>query len=470
MAHSSQSDPTPSQRAKVAVVGAGITGLAAAAWLELDCDVSDVVVVDAATRPGGKIETRIEHGHLLEGGPQGFLDSSPDTLELARAVGLAEQLVRADEGAGDRFILRAGRLRRVPLSPVAFATSDILELSGRLRLLAEPFGRRPPAGDESVFDFARRRIGRRAAEVLVDAMVTGVFAGDSKRLSLPATFPRMAAMEREHGSLTRALFARMRAARRAGGSGGGPSGPAGHLTTFARGMGQLPEALADRLGSRLLLATRIERIERHRSGFRLIGAGVDLAADRVLLAVPAAAAARLAGHLAPSAVPYLQSMTTAAIAVHMASYGDQDAFGRPVRGFGFLVPGCDDIGILGTLYCHSIFPGQAPKGHLLLRTMVGGARDPEGAGLSDQALDDRVAGALERALGARPAPVRRWVVRWPEGIAQYTLGHLDRVAAIEAAFGEAGLEAAGSPYRGVSVNDCIRQARDAARRLAVLPG
>lgn len=452
-------------RCRVAIVGAGITGLAAAAWLELDGGVSELRVLEADTRPGGKVRSEAVDGHVLEWGPQGFLDSAPDTLELVDAVGLGAELVRADERGADRFIVRGGRLRRVPTSPLAFLTSDILELGGRLRVLAEPFGQRRPQGDESVFDFARRRIGHRAAEILVDAMVTGVFAGDSRDLSLSATFPRMAAMEAEHGSLTRAMLARMAAARREGRHGGGPAGPAGTLTTFRRGMNRLPERLAQRLGDRLLLNARLSRLERTAEGFHLRGEGVDLMADSVLLSLPAHATARLVAEHAPAAVPALEAMTTAPIAVHMASYRDRAAFRRPLDGFGFLVPGVEDLGILGTLFCHAIFPGQAPEGSLFLRTMVGGARDPDGARLADDALDGVVGDALNQVLGGRPQPDRRWIVRWPEGIAQYRLGHLERVAVVEGAVRGAGLEVAGSPYRGVSVNDCIRQAREAARRI-----
>lgn len=452
-------------RCRVAIVGAGITGLAAAAWLELDGGIHEVRVLDADTRPGGKIRSETADGHVLEWGPQGFLDSAPDTLELVDALDLRSEIVSADSRGADRFIVRGGRLRRVPTSPLAFLTSDILELGGRLRVLAEPFGRRRPEGDESVFDFARRRIGRRAAEVLVDAMVTGVFAGDSRSLSLAATFPRMAAMEAEHGSLTRAMLARIAAARREGRHGGGPSGPAGTLTTFRGGMNQLPERLAARLGDRLVLEARVTRLERTAQGFHLRGEGVDLVADSVLLSLPARATARLLAEHSPTAVPALESMTTAPIAVHMSSYSDRAAFGHPLDGFGFLVPGVERLGILGTLFCHAIFPEQAPPGHLFLRTMVGGARDPEAARLDDAALDEVVRVALDGVLGGRPEPDRRWIVRWPEGIAQYRLGHLDRVVSVETAVREVGLEVAGSPYRGVSVNDCIRQARDAAHRI-----
>jgi len=454
------------RKTRVAIVGGGITGLAAAAWLERDHGIDDVLVVESAGAAGGKIRSQNDAGSTLEEGPQGFLDNAPDTLELASTVGLDDAQVQADESAADRFILRGGRLRRVAASPLAFMMSDILPLTGRLRLLGEPFARKRPDHDETVFDFACRRIGPQAAAVLVDAMVTGVFAGDSRRLSLAATFPKMAAMETDHGSLTRALIAKIREAKRAGRKSGGPAGPGGRLTTFDGGMVRLPQSLSERLGERLILDCAALKLSREDRAFVVATAGGEISAEAVLLCLPAAATADLAAGLAPDAVAPLSGITAAPIAVVMLGYDEADAFGRPVRGFGFLVPRGEKVGLLGTLYCHDIFPGQAPAGTLLLRAMVGGAREPEAAALEDDALLARVRSGLAQVYGTDPEPDRVWIVRWEHGISQYTVGHLDRVAAAEAAVGAAGFEIAGSPYRGVSVNDCIKQARAAAARVA----
>jgi len=451
---------------RIAVIGAGITGLATAEWLAVDHGIDDVIVLDASARAGGKIRTELDAGHTVEWGPQGFLDNAPDTLELARAIGLGDALVGAADASADRFILRGGRLRAVPTSPVAFVTSGLLPLTGRLRVFGEHFARRRPEGDETVFDFARRRIGRQAAEILVDSMVTGVFAGDSSKLSLAATFPKMHDMETEHGSLTRALIAKMREAKRSGRTSSGPSGPGGTLHTFVEGMEQLPRRLADRLADRLQLSNPVSSLRQNGVGFRLETARGELRAERVLLSLPAAGAAELLADLAPVAVEPLQATPTVPIAVVMESFVSTDVFGRPVDGFGFLVPKAEHAGILGTLFCHSIFPGQAPDGTLFLRTMLGGAREPGQAKLEDGELLSTVRAAHARIFGRDPEPDRVWIARWPEGISQYTVGHLDRVAVAEAAAHAAGIELAGSPYHGVSVNDCIRQARAAAQRLA----
>lgn len=457
---------TATTHARIAIVGAGITGLATAEWLSVDHGIDDVIVLEASARAGGKIRTELDAGHTVEWGPQGFLDNAPDTLDLARATGLGDALVAAADASAERFILRGGRLRAVPTSPVAFATSDLLPLTGRLRVFGEPFARRRPAGDETVFDFARRRIGRQAAEILVDSMVTGVFAGDSTELSLAATFPKMFTMESEHGSLTRALIAKIRQARKRGRTGAGPSGPGGTLHTFAEGMEQLPRRLAGRLDDRLQLENPVARIHRSGTGFRIESTRGEVRVERVLLSLPAAGAADLLVDLAPASIEPLRATPTVPIAVIMTSFDSTDAFGRPVDGFGFLVPKAEHAGILGTLFCHAIFPNQAPDGTVFLRTMLGGAREPAMASLDDDELLATVRAAHARIFGRDPEPDRVWIARWAEGISQYTVGHLERVETAEAAARDIGIELAGSPYRGVSVNDCIRQARAASHRLA----
>ena len=231
-------------------------------------------------------------------------------------------------------------------------------------------------------------------------------------------------------------------------------------------MVRMTDRLAERAGENLLLERPLQTLERKGPMHILNTDQGAIEAKTVLLALPADRAARLMTSLAPDAVEPLSATPTAPIAVVMLGYEDKNAFGRPVIGFGFLVPRGEDDTLLGTLYCHDIFPDQAPDGSLFLRAMVGGARSPEAVGFDDDTLVDRVRASLQQVLGADPEPDQVWIVRWERGISQYTIGHLDRVAAAEAAAGKAGIELAGSAYRGVSVNDCIKQARSAAGRLA----
>lgn len=451
------------------VLGAGISGLAHACFAR-QAGIEDLLVLEAGTRPGGKVQTEWIDGYCCEWGPQGFLDNVPDTLDLAALLGLAGDLVRADDDAGDRFIMRDGRLRRVPLSPPAFLLSDVLTWSGKLRVFLEPFRGRG-AEEESVREFATRRIGREAADVLVDAMVTGVWAGDPAVLSLPSTFPKMRAMESEHGSLVKAMLAKARARRReGGGEGAGPAGPGGVLTTFRAGMQQLTDAAAEHLGGRVRLDSPVESVEVVKGGgFSVVLAGgTTLAARRLSVALPPAATADvLGGLLREEAGAALRKIPAARIAVVMTGYRDQRPFKRPTRGFGYLVPGRERRQVLGSIFCDSTFPHEAPRGHTLLRTLLGGWRNGEIVDCDDAELVATVRRELAFALGGDPEPDFTHVIRHDYGIPQYTLGHADRLDAINASVNAVpGLTLVGNGYQGVAVNACIAAARQASEHLA----
>jgi len=445
----------------VVVVGAGVAGLTTSfeileraerrpGGVRLRC-------LEAAPRAGGQIESRREQGFLCEWAANGFLDNAPATVTLVRRLDLEPRLLPAREAAARRFIYRRGRLRAVPLSPGAFVRSDILPLGSKLRLLGEPFvPRRTAAEDESVHAFAARRIGRGAADVLIDAMVAGIFAGDARRLSLAATFPRMAELEARHGSLTRALLARRGRARRAG---AGPAGPGGRLHSFIDGMQELTDALARRLGPALELSRPVERLSHlGRRGLRVHPSqGAPIDADAVILACPAPAAARLLEPVDAELHGALAGITLAPVSVvHLGYRGLADSRDD---GFGFLVPREQGPRILGCLWSSSIFDWRAAEGTRLITVMAGGARDPAAAGLADGDLLARVRADLAATmkLGAEPSFVR--IVRHPRGIAQYELGHTARLATIERCLSRLpGLWIAGSSLHGVSVNLAVERA------------
>jgi oxygen-dependent protoporphyrinogen oxidase len=456
------------------VIGGGVAGLAAAhEILGRSARVVgglEVVCLEAADRPGGNIRTERAGGYTLEWGPNGFLDNVPATLDLARRLGLSDRLLPADAASERRFLYRAGRLRLLPGGPLSFLFSDVLTWPGKLRVLGEPFGPRPPAeGDESVFDFAARRIGREAARVLVDAMVTGVYAGDSTRLSLKATFPKMWRMEREHGSLTRAMLAKRKAARAAGkvtGGGGaagakagGPAGPGGHLTSFRDGLDEIIGALARALGPSLRLGSPAAGIRKDGAGYRVeVRGSGEIEGDAVVLAFPSWSAAEVVAPLDPELSGHLAGIPSASLAVVHLGF-DAGRIGGAPRGFGFLVPRGEGPRILGTIWASSVFPGRAPAGKVLLTTMVGGARDPEAVGLDEAALLEIVRGDLRRTMGIEAEPEFARIFRHPRGIPQYPVGHPQRLEAIEGRLaGHPGLFVSGNSYRGISVNLCVDEA------------
>lgn len=452
---------------RVGVIGGGPSGLAVA-W-ELDrlsrdrAQTAEVEVFEREERPGGKVWTEAANGYLIERGPEGFLDSASSTVELAGELGLGDRLVSASGVARTRFIFAGGRLHPAPTTPTALIRSPLLSWRGRLRVLCEPLCRAGRAGDESVESFASRRLGREAAHKLVGSMVAGIYAGDPAMLSMHAAFPRLAALERRYGSLTRALLALRLEARRDGREVGGPTGAAGQLTSFRAGMRELVEGLGAALRQRLHLGSEVAAVRREQTGWCLtLAEGSDQRFDRLVVACEPWRAATLLRTVDAELARALAAIPPAPVAVVALGFVARE-LGASLDGGGFLVPRGEGVRILGSLWSSSVFPGRAPAGRVMVRVFMGGARDPEAVDLPEDRMVATALGDLEKTMGITAGPELVRIYRHPRAIPQYTLGHHDRVAAIEARLrGIPGLSVHGYGYRGVALNDCIRLARPVA--------
>jgi oxygen-dependent protoporphyrinogen oxidase len=460
---------------RVVIVGGGISGLALAYRLERRLPGLEVLVLERQTRPGGAVFTERHDGFRVEAGPNGFLDTRPAALDLCRDLGLDDRLLAASAAAGrNRFVLLGGRLRALPTGLVSFLRSDVLSWRGKLALLAERFRpRRADGGDESVDAFARRRAGREVAETLADAFVTGIYAGDPRLLSLRASFPRLAAFERDYGSVLRGLAATRRRRRAEAAAQGRAPPRAGRLWSFREGLSLLIQALRDNLRQPPLLGAGVRTVRRvpgpgaRPAGWQVHGEGGECwPADAVVLACPAFEQAailadedaELAGRIA--AIPYNR------VAVVAVGYRAGDV-PRSVDGFGYLSPQRDRRDVLGVQWCSSIFPDRAPPGMVLLRALCGGWNRPDVVDWDEGRLLGAVRAELHQALAIRAAPVFHKVVRWDRAIPQYHVGHLERVAWIEERAGRyPGLYLGGNAYRGVALTDCVEQAGLLADRVA----
>jgi len=453
---------------QVVVVGGGIAGLATAFYVERALErrgmPGEVTVLEAGPRLGGNIQSEAADGFLVEWGPNGFLDNAPSTLSLARDLGLDAQVVKADPRAAVRYLWRNGRLHELPTGLWSLLKSQVLSPWGRVRILLEPFQPTGPADrDESVRAFGVRRIGREAADTLVDAMVSGVFAGDAETLSLASAFPKMRAMESEHGSLVKAMIARRKSRA------GGPAGPGGTLTSFRDGMETLPRALGRHLTGRVRTRAPVTGLTRSASTAPWtvhVEGAADITADHIVLAVPAPMAGTVVEGVSPELADVLRTMPTAGLAVVTLGYPESALAGVP-DGFGFLVPRSEGLRILGCLRDSTIFSGRAPHGQALLRVMIGGAHDPEAVRLSDPALLEIVRRELTTTLGVVAEPTLVRIFRHPLGISQYTLGHRGRLSSVQEILGTLpGLTLSGSSYLGVSMNACIENAAREAEEVA----
>jgi oxygen-dependent protoporphyrinogen oxidase len=444
---------------RIVVAGGGISGLVTAFTLREQANARglqiDLTVLDAATEPGGHARSIVEDGFIVERGPNGFLDRARDTMALIDELQLRDRIVEANPASKRRFILQGGVLRQVPESPPALIKCDAISWRGKLRLFGEPWAAAPPADkDETVFEFAERRLGREAAETFVDTAVAGISAGDSRMLSVRSQFPMLKEMENEHGSLFKAMLARQK-----------KGAPRARLLNFDRGMGTLTSALASKLDGAMRAGAAIDRMERSGDGWLVHAGGTSFAADRVIFAMPAHAAARVVNGFDRELSTAMASIPYADLAVAALAYRE-DAVTRPLNGYGYLVTRNEELASLGVLWESSIFPNRAPQGWVLLRIMLGGSRRPEVSAQDDRSVADLAAREATKVLGISGSPARQWVCRWPSAIAQYTVGHDARVGAVKRLIGgHRGLHVCGTAYDGVSFNDAIASARKTAQAI-----
>jgi oxygen-dependent protoporphyrinogen oxidase len=436
---------------RVVVIGGGVAGLAAGWWIGERARAAgleaDVHVLEAAARPGGNVRTIREDGFLVEAGPNGWLDREPAARALLDELGIAGRRIEARAAAKRRYIVRDGRLCAVPDSPPALASSPALTPGGKLRLLLEPFAKGPTGEDETVFEFACRRIGREAAEYLVDAAVSGITAGDSRRLSVGAAFPLMVEMERAHGSLIRAMIARRKSA--------GPT----RLVSMDQGLGSVVDALAAALGDRLALGASVVSVHHDGRRFALkLADGETLSADQIVLAVPAWRAAPMLAGFDARIREDLEGVPGAGVSVVALAYRAADV-AHALEGYGYLVTRGVARDTLGVVWDSSLFEGRAPEGTVLLRAILGGMRRPECVERSPEELEAVATRELSALLGVRGAPLRSWVFRWPTAIPQYERGHLARLERLRLrAARHPGLHLCGTSYDGVSFASAIASA------------
>ncbi len=459
---------------RVAVVGGGIAGLAAAHRLvELSRErprSPQLTLLEGRDRLGGTIATERADGFLIEAGPDSFISEKPWALALCQRLGLSDRLVSTDDRFRRTYVVHRGRLKPLPegfqlLAPARFwpfVSSRLFSWPGKLRMAMDLFlPKRVGSDDESLGSFVRRRLGVEALERVAQPLVAGIYTADPDSLSLAATMPRFLEMERTHRSLVLALW---RAARKVE----GVSGARWSLfVTFADGMEELVRALADRLpAGSVRLKERVVGLHRDRGRWRVgLADGSVLDADAVIVAAEAHQAARMVRSLDPSLADLLEAIPYASSATVTLAYRREE-IAHPLDGFGFVVPRLERRPILACTFSSVKYPGRAPAGHALLRVFVGGALDERILTGDDERIARIVRAQLDGLLGITRPPLLTRVYRYPAAMPQYQVGHLETVAAIERRLaGHPGLALAGSAYRGVGISDCVHSGEDAAWRV-----
>lgn len=438
---------------RLVVVGGGISGLAAAhraAKLGQARGIAiEVLVLEREPAVGGKVLTVRDGDFLIEAGPTGYLDNEESVDRLLESSGMIAEKTPAEAAAAHRFLVHRGVVREVHAHPLRFARSGLLSLSGMLRMGCEPFiPRRTDPSEESVWSFAARRVGHQAADRLISPMMLGIFAGDSKKLSLPAAFPKLAFLEKEYGGLVRGMMAR----RREKGA-GGPAGPSGVLTSFKNGLQTLPRALARTPGISVRCGATVTAIHRPPIGgwsVSVAGDGEPIPCEAVILTGEPWATARVVRDLSSTIANQLEGIFCPPVAVVALGYGEAALSAMP-RGFGVLIPRTEGLRILGVLWDTFLFPGRSPEKRLLLRAMLGGGVDPEIGEWDEDRITNLAADETGRLLGLPEPPDYRRCWLWKRAIPQYELGHIGRIAAIETELAQLpGLFLAGNGLYGVA--------------------
>lgn len=449
----------------VVVVGAGISGLAAAFGLQQRG--LGVAVLEAAPRVGGVIGSRRRDGVLYELGPNSTLDTTPLVNELLDAAGIRGERLEPGEAASIRYVVRDGRPIPLPMSAGAFLTTPAFSLGAKLGLLRELFvAPTPPGVEESIAAFVRRRLGSEFLDYAIDPFVAGIYAGDPEAISVPAAFPRLLALEQKYGGLIKGQFLGARERRK----NQEVAKNTAKSFSFREGMQQMTDGIGRRL-ARVECGVRVARVTRAADGTFIVEAAAGSAdicrrARAVVLAVPAFAAAGIVDTLAPDAAAALAAIEYAPIAVVAAAFRRADV-AHSCAGFGFLVPRKEKRRVLGALFSTSMFANRGPDDVVLLTTFAGGKRNPEIAALPDAAVVEVALAELAALVGARGTPLFTEVTRWPQAIPQYALGHLDRIAVVERAEAATpGLRFCASYKGGVSVSDCIKNGHLTAEALA----
>jgi protoporphyrinogen/coproporphyrinogen III oxidase len=461
-------------RKDVVIIGAGISGLVCA--YRLKRLGVDVVLLEQSPQIGGVMQSVRIDDFLIERGPNSA-QGVPELLALVDELGISDELVEGNPKA-PAYVYFNGKLRAVPMSPPSLIASDLLSLSGKLRLLREPFiGKRNAQIEESVSDFITRRLGSEVAERLVAPFVSGIYAGDERQLSIQAAFPLMASLESDYGSLLRGGIAKMREARQAK-----KNSPPSNLPkrkrsiSFRDGMQVLPETLAAKLDDDLLTECQEVSIADSASGqtqtdrftvnFRHSGIEQQITCNHLVIATPAMNAANLLASVSKDLKQLIQEIEYPPLAVVYMTYG-KASIANPLNGFGFLAAPSEKLSVLGCIFSSSQFAGRAPQDKALLTIFMGGARNPELTQLSDDRLGAMAHTELKKILGIQSLPRIIGITRWARAIPQYNVGHAARVKKIEALLRKIkGLHIIGNYLHGVSVGDCVKDAGNIAKAIS----
>ena len=463
---------------RIAIIGGGISGLSAAFVLEKRCQAGaslEYALFESSPRLGGVLVTERVDGCLVEAGPDSFLTEKPWASDLSREVGLGDQLIGSNDAERKTYILVNGQLVAMPdgltfmvptkIAPTAL--SPLFSTRTKLQVAREWF--HPPRkadADETVASFVERHYGAEMVDRLADPLLAGVYGGEASQLSVRAVLPRFVEMEATYGSLGRAMLA---ARNKMAHASQGPTKPL--FTSLKNGMQQLVDALVSRLpASSLNAGTPVQRVQREKGGWVISAGYASDEFDAVVMAIPAHAAAELLSVTNQNLASELRGIQyTSSVTVNLGY--DRNVRASLPRGFGFLVPRSEGRRMLAATFVHNKFPYRAPVERALLRCFIGGARNEQVLQVPEDEIIGIVRDELRQIIKLKADPLFTRVYRWKNAMAQYGVGHLERLQRIESLLLQLpSLALAGNAYRGIGVPDCVRSGTEAANKALLAVG
>jgi oxygen-dependent protoporphyrinogen oxidase len=451
----------------VVIVGGGITGLAAAYRLQRLAPHLDVVLMEASSHLGGKIGTEQFDGFLLEWGPDCFLSRKPRGIGLCQELGLTTELVGRNPRYAQTFVLRHGRLHRlpqgltgmIPTNLEALTHNTLLSAAAHSRLAQEPAIPPAPAhGDESVAHFIARRLGTEILENLVEPLMAGIYAGQADQLSLAATFPHLRQLELEHGSLLQGLMKQRPAAN-------GTDYPP--FVSFAAGMRRLVERLVEELNEvTICRETAVTNITKMVNGYQLSVEGKPaVETSVVIVTTPMYVSSELLRGIDRVLAATLAEIPYASTALVNLAFDEADV--PELNGYGYVIPSVEGREALACTWSSRKWQNRAPEGKVLLRVYIGRFGDDDVTAYEDGRLLTIAQNEIHDTLNITAEPLFHRIIRYPEAMPQYNMGHLERLAKIEQQLAShEGLFMAGAAFHGVGIPDCISSGETAAARAA----
>ncbi|MCB0588360.1 MAG: protoporphyrinogen oxidase [Phaeodactylibacter sp.] len=451
-----------SKRDRVAVIGAGVSGLCTAYWLQKNG--FEVRVFEKTAHAGGVIASERVNGFLVDLGPNSTLETSEVLKGLVEELGLGAEKVYASEVSNKRYIVRNGKLMPIPMSVLSFLQTGLFSWKAKLRLLQEPF-LKPTLGDDiSLADFVHHRLGREFLDYAINPFVAGVYAGDPRTLSTAAGFPKLYALEKNYGSLIRGaiLGARERKKRKE------VAKDRARMFSFRDGMQTFTDALKEKVGP-ITYNTSVTGLQIRDGRFELQleqeGHKQQQEFGLVVSSVPTHALAPLVSEIAPDMAQPLADVYYPPVAVVYMAFKQED-IQRELDGFGFLVPEVEKRKILGSIWSSTIFPDRAPEGYASFTSFVGGTRQPDNALLPDEQLKEMVVSELKSLVGITGEPAFTKIKKWQKAIPQYKVGYKKVQAIFEKLEAQyPGLHFAGNYRRGISVGDSVLSAHETVERI-----